>query len=232
MMKLKTLLLCILPTFAFAGDTVDIYVEVTADAAACTPSLSNSGVADFGSHYAGSLSQKAFTQLGTRDLTLSIVCESSTGVAITARDTRVSSVSSGKDESGETGVHFQVNGGGYINDPTRLFGLGLTSEGKPIGSYAVQINNSAVTATDNGVDVSVEMAGAANKEGPWGQVKMLPLPVGQDYLYTFVNKGSSVPQPVSSAVIPLQVSVSVAPGLNSGQKIQLDGEAVISLVYL
>lgn len=231
-MKLNALILCCLPAFVFASDTVEIHFEVTADAAACTPVLSNGGVADFGSRYSGSLSQKAFTQLGTRDLLLTITCESSTGVAVTARDTRASSVTVGKDESGEPGVRFVVNNGGYVSEPSRLFGMGLSPEGKAIGSYGVQINNSAVTATDNGIDVSVEMAGADTKDGPWNVINSLPLPTSQDYFYTFMSKGSSTPQPISTATIPLQVSASIAPGLNSGQKIQLDGEAVISLVYL
>ena len=145
MKKRIALLLCGMSAASavWATDTVNIDVDVTVDAAACTPALSNGGVADFGTRYAGSLSSSAFTQLGTRDLTLSVTCESSTGVAITARDTRASSVVVGKDKSGQEGVKFQINNGAYVRDTTRLFGLGLTSEQKPIGSYGVQINAAA-----------------------------------------------------------------------------------------
>ena len=52
------------------------------------------------------------------------------------------------------------------------------------------------------------------------------------FFYTFVKKGTAAPQPVSSASVPLQISASVANNLGSSQKINLDGEAVISLVYL
>lgn len=234
MKKSLALLLCGVcsASSAFAADTVNIDVDVTADAAACTPALSSGGVADFGSRNAGSLSPGAFTQLGTRDLTLTVTCESSTGVAITARDTRASSVVVGKDAQGHDGVKFQINNGGYVSDTTRLFGLGVTSEQKPIGSYGVQINGSAVTAVDNTTAVQVEMAGAAEKSGPWARATMLPLPTQQDYFYTFVQKGTDIPQPISSAVVPLQVSAAVANGLGSGQEIKLDGEAVITLVYL
>ncbi|EPC0987525.1 DUF1120 domain-containing protein [Enterobacter hormaechei subsp. hoffmannii] len=234
MKKRIALLLCGMSAASavWATDTVNIDVDVTVDAAACTPALSNGGVADFGTRYAGSLSTSAFTQLGTRDLTLSVTCESSTGVAITARDTRASSVVVGKDKSGQEGVKFQINNGAYVRDTTRLFGLGLTSEQKPIGSYGVQINAAGVTAADESAAVQVEIAGAATKNGPWTRTTLLPLPTQQDFFYTFVQKGTDIPQPISSAVVPLQVSAAVANGLGSGQEIKLDGEAVITLVYL
>ncbi|MCS0533128.1 DUF1120 domain-containing protein [Klebsiella grimontii] len=43
------------------------------------------------------LSTTAFTQLGARDITLTIHCETSAGIAITARYARVSSALTGKD---------------------------------------------------------------------------------------------------------------------------------------
>lgn len=166
-----------------------------------------------------------------RDITLTITCESSTGIAITARDARSSSAITGKDTHGHEGVLFQVNGGGYISDKLRLFGLGMTMENKPIGSYAMQIDSANTIAVDD-KKVAVDIAGSASKEGPWEVSSLLPLPTGQDYFYTFVKKGSSVPQPITAATVPLQISASVGSNLRSGQKVTLDGEAVISIVYL
>lgn len=234
MKKSFLFIMLLAPALVSANDVVDINVEVTADAAACTPVLSNNGIADFGTRYAGSLSKKAFTQLGTRDLTMTITCESSTGVAITARDARADSMATGKDEGGTAGAKFQVNGGGYVSDTSNLFGLGVTSEGKKIGSYAVQINTGAVVAADADADaeVKVDMAGAADKSGPWSTSTLLPLPTNEDYFYTFVQKGTTTPQPIMTASVPLQVSVTVAPDINSNQTITLDGEAVITIAYL
>lgn len=226
---LMGLLLC-LP--ALANDTASIDFDLTADAASCTPTLSNNGLVDYGTGHAADLSVGSFTQLGTRDITLTIQCESSTGIAITARDTRADSVVVGKDDRGESGARFQINGGGYVSDPARLFGLGLTAEGKPIGSYAVQINATGISAVDAGAAVNVEIAGSASKNGPWEKTALLPLPANQDYFYTFVQKGTTTPQAVMSASIPLQVSTSIANKLGSRQEIKLDGSAVISIVYL
>lgn len=217
---------------AMAKETVSIDFELTADAAACTPILSNNGVVDFNSRSAGSLSRNAFTQLGTRDLVLSITCEASTAVAITARDTRAASVTWGKDDKGQQGPRFQINGGQYVSEPSRLFGLGMTAENKPIGSYAVQIDAANIIASEGDRSVAVEVAGAVNPKGSWEKTDLLPLPAKQDYFYTFVQKGTLTPQAISTATIPLQVSATVANALGSSQTIKLDGEAVISLVYL
>lgn len=216
----------------WANDEVSIDFEVSAEAAACTPTLSNNGVVDYGTNHVSSLSTHAFTQIGARDITLSIQCESSTSVAITARDSRASSMISGKDDRNEEGARFQINGGGYVSDKTRLFGLGYTAENRPIGSYAIQIVADKVTAVDGEQSVSVDIGGAAGKDGPWAHSTLLPLPANEDYFFTFLKKGTSEPQPIMNAQVPLQVSTTIANKLNSSQAINLDGSAVISIVYL
>lgn len=233
MMRQNYLLLAVLAAASVsANDTVGIDFELSADAAACTPTLSNNGIADFGSRHAGSLSANAFTQLGTRELTLTITCESSTALAITSRDTRSSSVRIGEDTSGATGPRFNLNGGLHVADASRLFGLGVTAENKRIGSYGILIQTDSVIALDGNQSVSVDMAGAESKGGPWSRLDHYLLPASENYFYTFVKKGTVVPQAVSSVSVPLQVSVAVANKLGSSQQISLDGEAVISIVYL
>lgn len=217
---------------AGASDSVSINFEVSADAASCMPALSNNGVVDYNTRSQGSLSKNSFTQLGTREMILTIVCDAPTGIAITARDTRASSAVSGLDDKGQAGALFEVNGGGYVSEKTQLFGLGFTAEKKAIGSYAVQINAANVKVTDGERSLLVDIAGAPTVSGPWSKTTLLPLPTNQDYFYTFVDKGSQTPLPVSYASVPLQVSATVSDKLNSGQMIRLDGEAVISIVYL
>lgn len=223
------LILALTTASAWANDTVSIDFDVTAEAAACTPVLSNNGKVDFGTRSISSLSANAFTQLGTRELTLTITCESSTAVAITSRDTRSASVRVGEDDKGGVGPLLTDH---YVSYAARLFGLGVTAENKPIGSYAIQINAAGVIVSEGNQTVNVDIAGAESKSGPWNTLEHPVLPATQDYFYTFVKKGTVAPQPVSSASVPLQISASVANNLGSSQTITLDGEAVISLVYL
>ncbi|WP_333853459.1 DUF1120 domain-containing protein [Leclercia sp.] len=227
--RFALLLLALTVNAAGANDTVSIDFDVTLEAAACTPVLSNNGKVDFGARSMNSLSTNAFTQLGTRELTLTITCESSTAVAITARDTRPASAVVGKDKNGGLGPLIADQ---YVGDVTRTFGLGVTAENKPIGSYAVLINAAGVMVSEGSQQVSVDIAGAGSKSGPWAKSEQPVLPATEDYFYTFVKKGTVAPQPLSSASIPLTVSAAVANALGSSQKITLDGEAVISLVYL
>ncbi|EFB5464001.1 DUF1120 domain-containing protein, partial [Escherichia coli] len=133
---------------AQAADRVSIDVKVTLEAAACTPILSNGGVVNFGSHSVNRLSTQHYTQIGTRNINMTITCESATGIAITARDTRMDSMTTGKDSGGQSGVKYTLNGGGYISQTTRLFGLGKTKDNKNIGSYAVLIDSNNISASN------------------------------------------------------------------------------------
>ncbi|MCX1035167.1 DUF1120 domain-containing protein [Escherichia coli] len=219
-----------------AADRATIGVKVSLEAAACTPLLSNGGVVNFGSHSINALSTQHYTQIGTRNITLTITCESATGIAITARDTRMDSVITGKDGEGQSGVKYTVNGGGYINQATRLFGLGKTKDNKNIGSYAVLIDSQNISASNGSQTLAASVAGAdaviTGQKRVWQTLTAYPLAVDQSYYYTFVKAGEISPIPVTNAVIPLQVSASIANDLGSSEKIELDGQAVISVVYL
>lgn len=233
MRRIYLMLAVLMTASVSANDTVGVDFEVKADAAACTPALSNNGTADFGTRHTSSLSAEAFTQLGTRELTLTITCESSTALAITSRDTRSSSIIVGEDSDRGIGPHFSANGGLNVTYASRLFGLGMTAENKRIGSYAVLIKTDSLVATDGSKNINVDMAGSESKSGPWAKPDHYLLPATESYFYTFVRKGTLVPQAVSSVSVPLQVSVAVADKLkSSSQRISLDGEAVVSIVYL
>lgn len=215
-----------------AATSVDIDVSVTTDAAACTPTLSHNGVVDFGQRLSNQLSATHYTQWGSRDITLNIMCEASTAVAISTRDSRAESVSYGQDSSGNVGPGWNTDGEGYINDPTRLFGLGKTTEGKNIGSYAIVIDTENVQAQSDGSAVAVKMVGAGSLDDSWSVSSPSALPSDMAWFYTFATKSTGTVQPITSATVPLRVSASIAGGLHSANTITLDGRATISLVYL
>lgn len=224
--------LALTTSFSWASDTVDIDVTVTTDAAACTPTLSNDGIVDFGRHTAAELSARHYTQWGNRSITLNIACEASTAVAISARDSRSDSVSYGQDGSGNIGPDSPVNGQGTISNPTRLFGLGKTAEGKNIGSYAVVIDSDNIQAQDGITSTAVSVIGATSPQGVWAIPSLAALPSDMAYFYTFAKKNTTTIQPITAATVPLRVSASIANDLSSGSTIQLNGQATISLVYL
>lgn len=192
------------------AERLSIDVKVSLEAAACTPSLSNLGEVDFGIRPYGSLSTSHYTQLGTQDITLTVTCESATGIAITARDTRIDSVSVGEDNKGQRGVKYSLSGSGYISDTSRLFGLGKAPGGANIGSYAVLINTAMINASNGSEVIDVEMAGAdalfSGQHRTWQRLPAYPLPVDQSYYYTFVKKGELAPTPIMNVTVPLQVS--------------------------
>ena len=219
-------------SLCWAADTVDIDVTVTTDAAACTPTLSNNGIVDFGKQSAARLSGTHYTQWGSKGITLNITCEASTAVAISARDSRTDSLSYGADANGNVGPQSPLNGQGTISNPARLFGLGKTVEGKNIGSYAIVLETDGVQVQDGSNTPAVGIVGSASVDGPWSADAVPALPSDLAWYYTFAIKNSTTVQPITTATVPLNVSASIANDLSSGSSILLNGQATISLIYL
>ena len=111
-----------------------------------------------------------------------------------------------------------------------------TKDNKNIGSYAVLIDSQNISASNGSQTLAASVAGAdaviTGQKRAWQTLTAYPLAVDQSYYYTFVKAGEISPIPVTNAVIPLQVSASIANDLGSSEKIELDGQAVISVVYL
>ena len=103
-------------------------------------------------------------------------------------------------------------------------------------SYAVLIDSNNISASNGSQTLAVSIAGAdaviTGQKRAWQTLTAYPLAVDQSYYYTFVKPGETTPTPVTNAIIPLQVSASIANDLGGSEKIDLDGKAVISVVYL
>ncbi|BBP39211.1 hypothetical protein VEE78_21860 [Escherichia coli] len=104
-----------------------------------------------------------------------------------------------------------------------------------IGCLEIQ-GASLISASNGSQTLAVSIAGAdaviTGQKRAWQTLTAYPLAVDQSYYYTFVKPGETTPTPVTNAIIPLQVSASIANDLGGSEKIELDGKAVISVVYL
>ncbi|MHA0273112.1 DUF1120 domain-containing protein [Enterobacter ludwigii] len=95
------------------------------------PSLSDSGVIDFGDILLSDLSKTETNQLGSIPFTLTITCDSATMVSWVTVDNRADSVA-------PVYIHDGTGAFGDIpaNSPNH-FGLGKTADGVNIGAYAI-----------------------------------------------------------------------------------------------
>lgn len=216
----KTLLACLLGTVtisAFAADTVDLKVTGTLINAACTPSLTNNGV-DFGKTALSALSATDVNQLGFRDTTLTISCDSATAVAFTSTDNRADSLQLQKVGS--------VDGNSIYG-----FGLGKTADGVKLGAYTVTVNSADIVA-DGSTD---KLLLNVTPGSPAWQLASQGASLRPDAGAQFTVGGSDkVPVAFKSAAFPLRVTASVQDTgtLAIKDDTNLDGLTTISLVYL
>lgn len=215
-----------LSTSAYADSTAVLKLTGTLTNAACTPSLSNGGVADYGRIMLSDLSPTDTNQLGNRDVTLSISCTSPTKVAWTIVDDRADSVQ--KLTITNTGWNNGESWGNF------LYGVGKTAGDVKLGAYAVVIHSSSITADDNEAQ---GLTSVPSIDDAWVYMSSTSEPVRPSLnMFTVGPKGSGslYPKAYSNAVFPLRVSLAIqgTDALAITDDTNIDGQATISLVYI
>jgi len=218
-----------LSTSAYADSTAVLKLTGTLTNAACTPSLSNGGVADYGRIMLSDLSATDTNQLGNKDITFSISCTYPTKVAWTIVDDRADSM--------QTGI--TLTNVGWSNSTSwsdsNHFGVGKTAGGVNLGVYAININASAVTA-DGLIEQGLHGWTVPGNGNAWAYMNSSnELVKPSEYIYTVALKSDALsPMSFSNAVFPLRVSLAIqgTDTLAITDDTNIDGQATISLVYL
>ncbi|OAT32382.1 MULTISPECIES: DUF1120 domain-containing protein [Buttiauxella] len=209
---------------SWAVVTTTLKVAGTLTNSACVPNLSNGGVVDFGTIRLGELSPTANNALGERTITFSISCDSPTKVGWTSLDNR-----SATDPN--LPVHF-VDSNYTMTATSQVFGLGQTAAGVGIGSYAIEVPASGVTA-DGVLATIMYRQKDQSPQTPWTTT---PFMHGQDSNFRTASVGGDDKMPIAftTAVFPMIVSATIKStnALAITDDTQLDGQMTISLVYL
>lgn len=208
---------------AFAAETADLKVQGSLILGSCTPSLPEDGVVDYGKFSVNSLSNTDINQLGQKETTLTITCDSPTKVAWTIVDDRADTV-----------VDTQpiINGKPAI--VASEFGLGNTNatSGVGLGSYAVVVanNGQAVVDTATGSVTVSEDSGTTWATGSNGGIYGHP---DGSRLLSFGDKdGNPIAFTSGSALLQIGTSIQDTTTLAITDDTPLDGQATISLKYL
>jgi len=207
---------------AQAADSVDLKVTGTLVNGACTPSLENGGVVDFGHIPLGNLSKTGINQLGSKTQTLTITCDSEMPVAWAIVDNK-------KDTLANIEVDNAWFNGGNATASGNQFGLGETSAGVKIGAYTVGIDGSKTTVDGANGDL---IRHDTNQE-PWvNSDSGATQTFGRNE--TIAAKGSLEPLAGKVFVYPLKVTAAIqgTDTLAVTDDTQLDGSATISVVYI
>lgn len=232
--KVLTSALLVSATFsAFAADTVDLKVKGVLGNTACTPALSNDGVADFGRLKVSTLSATDVNQLGKKEITLTITCDAPMAVGVSAMDGRSSSRQALMISQG-TSNNVNINSGAWE------FGLGQTTGGVKLGAYTItsaHTDGSGVTLDGVAADMIVQKtAGASVTSTDWRSVTSMSTgfrPDGTE-VWSFAATGTVVPKAFKVAVLPLRVNAAIqdTTTLAITDETNLDGLTTLSLVYL
>jgi type 1 fimbria pilin len=227
------LALCALTSqMALAGTQADLTIGGQILSSACDISLGNGGNFSYGDIFAKDLDKTGPTQLPFLDSTLNITCSGPRHVAINFQpngDNRSSLVDGFRVKVFSKGNLIRISATNNLN------GLGFSSDGKKIGSYALIYEGGTYIA--DGAPINLIGRDATN---PWamipsGYVGITAPHASQPRLFSFGT--GRVPTPITTVSGNVYVAASIADGqgltFDNGNIVNLQGNnSTLELVYL
>lgn len=212
-------LIALASTSAFAEPTAVLKVHGTLTNSACSPSIGNGGVVDYGYIRLGELSATANNKLGQKQVPVTITCTAPTKVGFTVLDNR-----------GDSNAQLPVDIGGNLNQSAKYYtyGVGTTTEGVKIGNYGmwmtdVMADGNAVDSVGNNHDWSSEI---------W---KKTGIPRSDAFqTVAFAATGTTTPMAITTANFNFVTNLTIrdTSTLAITDDTALDGQATMTLVYL
>lgn len=188
---------------AVAASSVDLSVKGTITPSACTPALTNGGVADFGKLSAKDLRPNQHTYLPNQTLQMSVTCEAATLFAIAAKDNR---------EGSESNLD-------YYN-----FGLGLINGSEKLGYFSLSLSGPMAD------DVYVRGVGSRDGGATWEGDNALMDDALTSFAHT--GTIVPIPVQRLTTGLQLQTAIAPSQGLTLTSEVPLDGSVTVTVVYL
>ena len=195
-----------------AASDNDLSVKGVITPSACTPVLSADGVVDHGKISAQDRDKYGLSPLPDVTLQLAINCAAQTLIAIKSKDNR----------PGTNATYPPTHG------DTTSFGLGLTSDGKKVGNYRLQMRNSTADGNSRGVIESTD--GKTWFNAPDGTVWQ---PDWMRSLSVAAGSGAApLPMQVFNADLVVSTWILGSYLLPITEDTPMDGSATLDVVYL
>ncbi|VVP57958.1 Protein GltF [Pseudomonas fluorescens] len=197
---------------ALAASSVELTVKGFITPLACTPSLSNSGLVDFGKVPRRDLNVDKRTRLRDQALDFSIQCTTPGRFALLMRDNR----------EGSAIVNSQI-----------YYGLDYDGSGNKIGLYSLNFNpeNTVVDDLSQVFRTDSTTGGLA-----WSTSNDRPIPIAARSYLGFTDRAGSNAGPIAIRHLTSRVIVEtvIAPTseLDLSTDVQIDGKATLEIVYL
>lgn len=191
-----------------AASSVELTVKGLITPSACTPTLAQGGVADYGKIAAKDLRENEATPLPATTLQFNVSCEAATLFALNGVDNRAGSASSPNDYS---------------------YGLGLINETERVGSFVIILTNyladnlsvSKLASRDNGATWE-----ANSEDAIWLRGRLAAF--GDN------SSGNWAPIAIATLNSDLTIQPYIAPSrdLTLTQEQLIDGSATVEVLYL
>jgi type 1 fimbria pilin len=198
---------------AVAGPSATLQVKGTITPAACTPTLSNAGIVDFGVTSVGEFTADSDLVVTSKAVNLTVTCTAPTKLKFTLTDNRDGTV-----------ADLDVYPSHSIARSDSALGLGETTDSKKIGAYGM-------ATSDVTIDGSTTDTGLCNKiNGNWTRMGTgAYIFKNEDLAFCTTN---DVNIAYEEASIDFMVSVVLSKEMKSISEIQnLDGNATLNFEY-
>lgn len=219
---------------AHADSTAVLKVRGTLTNASCTPTLSDGGVVNFGKISMDNLSPTVANQLGYKDISLAINCQSPTKVGWSVTDDRADSNPLNELNKTQFKIIGSAFGGGDFWTRSMTYGLGKTGNNENIGAFSISVLLDSVTADGASASAvtgypSHPTMGDMWSENPYGA----PHNDGTNVM-TITHGDNGEPAAFTNAVFPIRVGMAIVntDRLTMTDDTELDGQATLTLVYL
>ncbi|HWT67594.1 MAG TPA: DUF1120 domain-containing protein [Pseudomonas sp.] len=186
-----------------AASSTDLSVTGSITPSACTPNLSDGGIADYGKILARDLNQNADTALPQRELTLSVQCEGATRVALLSVDNRADS-----------------------NDSNATFGLGKINGTQNIGMYMLNMHTALADGAVAQTVKSPDGETGWHYHMIWEPGEYVSVAAQGDTGYQPISVQGL------TFVLRLLTWIKPARELDLSQQVYLDGSATLEMKYL
>lgn len=191
-------------TMALAASSVDLSLKGAITPSACTPTLSDGGVLDYGKIAAKDLAPTGTTVLPRLTLQLSVDCEAQTLFALNGRDNRL--------------------GSSYFAALDHIYGLGMVNGNEKLGGYQIGV-------FDPVADELVYPLFSSDQGKTW-LVNSFGSYMGHYHWTAFGD--SRTPKALRNLKVDLRILTEIAPvrNLTLTEEVPLDGSATLDVVYL
>lgn len=215
---LATLPLAALLTAAFAADNADLTIKGTIKPSACSITLSDNALIDFGTIHATALSQTSPTRMASKLFTMTIHCNAPTKLVLNMIDGRQGTAN---DAAGSA-----IHPLDYV-----WYGVGK-ADGKNVGAYTIQRNTQTLATVDGQVATTLYTTDGGNS---WDQTQQVDWSEPATRGHGWSSGPASAPGAFKTITQQWQLDFAVGKAADLPpltQDIHLDGLVTFEIKYL